>query len=95
MNKANKLNKNAMGISTTEFSIKLNKKCFKKEDILNVSKFLKDELIVLEKPYKSNLNKFLQFITFGIYKAPWQYKVKLLNNNCIKSFNNEQNNGNR
>lgn len=32
---------------------------------------------VLEKPYKKWYKKLLQFITFGWYKAPYQYKVQL------------------
>lgn len=35
------------------------------------------QLKVLEKPYKKWYKKLLQFITFGWYKAPYQYKVQL------------------
>ncbi len=41
-------------------------------DILDAKK-----LQVLEKPYKKWYKYLFQIITFGIYKAPYQYKCKL------------------
>lgn len=36
------------------------------------------QLKVLETPYKKWYKQLLQFITFGLYKAPIQYKCKVI-----------------
>ncbi len=59
-----------------EFEIEVSKDSFVKSDIL-----LQREncyLEVLEKPYRKWYKVLFQFITFGFYKAPWQYQVKLI-----------------
>jgi hypothetical protein len=38
-----------------------------------------NELIVLEKPKRKWYKALLEFISFRYYIAPWEYKVKLLN----------------
>jgi hypothetical protein len=48
---------------------------FIKGDLLLVSNNIKLE--VKEDPHKKWWKILLQFITFGLYKAPYQYKVKL------------------
>lgn len=36
------------------------------------------QIRILEAPKKKWYKKVLQFITFGLYQAPWEYKVELL-----------------
>jgi hypothetical protein len=49
---------------------------FNKRDVLTCNDSRK--LKVLETPHKKWYKKVLQYVTFGLYKAPYQYKVKLL-----------------
>ena len=63
----------------TEFEVTVSENSFVKSDIL-----LEREncyLEVLENPYRKWYKILFQFITFGLYKAPWQYKVKLISKN--------------
>jgi hypothetical protein len=49
---------------------------FYKNDIITCGRDVK--LKVLETPHKKWWKRLLQFITFGIYKAPTQYKCKVI-----------------
>ena len=63
------------------FRIILKHNYFEKDKIIEV--IARDEIIklkVLQKPYKKWYRRFLQFITFGLYEAPYGYKVKLMKN---------------
>jgi len=51
---------------------------FEKGEVLTVGNCGKVK--VLQKPYKKWYRRLLYFITFGLYKAPWGYKVKLIKN---------------
>lgn len=65
------------GINKVEFKIQLDSNRFSKGEI--ISSNYKDYLAeVMESPHKKWWKKLLQFITFGLYKAPYQYKIKLL-----------------
>ena len=35
-------------------------------------------IVILENPYKKWYKKVFQFVTFGIYKATYQYKCKII-----------------
>ena len=62
------------------FNIFLSEHSFCKGDVLGLTT-TKDEsyeFIVLETPRKKWYKQLLQFISFGLYKAPYQYKVKLI-----------------
>lgn len=37
------------------------------------------QLLMLENPYKKWYKILLEFLTLGFYKAPYQYKCKLIN----------------
>lgn len=52
--------------------------CFNKGYILIPEGNCVCKVKVLEIPHKKWYKQLLQFITFGLYKAPTQYKVKLL-----------------
>jgi hypothetical protein len=58
------------------FYIKFDKNWFYKGDILRLENNVK--LKVLEDPHKKWWKQFFQFITFGLYKAPIQYKCKII-----------------
>jgi endonuclease IV len=58
------------------FHLTFSENWFQKRDILTDDK--KQELIVLETPHKKWYKQLLQFISFGLYKAPYQYKIKLI-----------------
>ena len=47
---------------------------YQKNDILSAGE--STILQVIEDPHKKWYKVLLQFITFGLYKAPYQYKVK-------------------
>ena len=49
---------------------------FYKNDIITVGKNVK--LKVLETPHKKWWKQLFQFVTFGLYKAPTQYKCKII-----------------
>lgn len=59
-----------------EFKIQFDSNWFVKGDILEDSKGCQCK--VLETPHKKWYKIVLQWITFGLYKAPLQYKVKVL-----------------
>lgn len=52
------------------------------ENYFNKGKIIVDatirRLIVLETPHKKWWKQLFQFITFGLYKAPTQYKCKVI-----------------
>ncbi len=56
-----------------QFTLNLSKDCFSKDDVVSLSG---GKYLVLENPYRSKWNLFLQIITIGIYKAPFQFKIK-------------------
>lgn len=60
----------------TAFELQFNQGWFKPGDIILTTVGEKGKIIQTKKWYK----RLLQFITLGIYKAPYQYKVKLINN---------------
>jgi len=62
------------------FNIFLSENYFYKGDFLGLttSKGESYEFMVLETPHKKWYKQLLQFISFGLYKAPYQYKVKLI-----------------
>jgi len=57
------------------FEIQFVDNCFKLGDIVLTVEGDKGKIVRTKKWYKL----FLQFITLGIYKAPYQYKIKLIN----------------
>ncbi len=60
-----------------EFGIILDSNSFfKKGDILMITNL--QELEILEDPHKKWWKAFLQWITWGWYKAPHQYKVRVI-----------------
>lgn len=58
------------GINNIDFKIQLNSNWIKKNDILS------ETLLVLENPKRKWYKLLFQILTLGIYKAPWEYKVK-------------------
>lgn len=63
-------------MKSNKFYIKFSENYFNKNDIIETSNNIK--LKVLETPHKKWYKQLLQFITFGLYKAPTQYKVKII-----------------
>jgi hypothetical protein len=53
-------------------------------DILEIEKGVK--VRVIKDPYKKWWKLLLQWITFGFYRAPYQYKVKQLSNERTSRF---------
>ena len=66
------------GTENKEFDINLDWVFFKADG--NIISNLGQEMIVCSNPSKKWYKKLLEKLTFGIYKAPWQYKVKLIEN---------------
>lgn len=52
---------------------------FRKNEILETIGDRNYSIKVLETPHKKWYKQLLQFISFGLYKAPHQYKCKLMN----------------
>ena len=61
----------------TPFELEINEHWFAKHDILQTAEG--HELIVLTPPRRKRWQRFLSRITFNLYKAPWNYRVKLFN----------------
>lgn len=59
------------------FTLVFGENYLSKGDTLYLSETVKAR--VLEKPYKIWYKKLFQFISFGIYSAPYQYKVEIVN----------------
>lgn len=59
-----------------EFTIIFSDNWYKKDDILKLNEV--QELLVTQDPHRTWWRMFLQIITFGLYKAPWEYKVKIV-----------------
>jgi hypothetical protein len=64
--------KDKPGTNNRTFHIKFNKNWYEKGDILDSCGH---KLKVLETPHKKWYKQLLQFISFGLYEAPIQYKV--------------------
>lgn len=63
------------------FYIELDSDWFNKNDIMNVRLNIIDieyKMKVLSKPRRKWYHLLLQRITFGLYSARWNYKVKLI-----------------
>ena len=58
------------------FEIKFDQNWFNRKDILTISEGVKVE--ILETPHRKWYKVLLQFITFRLYKVPYQYKVKII-----------------
>jgi len=58
------------------FYLEFTENLFEKGSIIETSSTQK--LIVLTKPGKTKWRRFLQFLSFGIYKPPIKYKVKFI-----------------
>ena len=59
-----------------KFYLVFNDIYFYKNDIITIGKNVK--MKVLETPHKKWWKQLLQFITFKLYKAPTQYKCKII-----------------
>lgn len=59
-----------------EFKLHFDTNWFQKGDILENNRSIRLE--VLEKPKRKWYHLFLQWLTFGWYKASWSYKVKVI-----------------
>jgi hypothetical protein len=59
-------------IKPENFYLTIQKPWFNKNEILNVGG---TRVKVLETPHKKWYKQLLQFISFGLYEAPTQYKV--------------------
>ena len=61
------------------FYLKMNGSWFDKGDIITIGN---DDYhaVVLETPHKKWYKQLFQFITFHLYKAPTQYKCKIIYN---------------
>ena len=58
------------GINNIDFKIQLDSNWFKENDILS------ENLVVLENPKRKWYKLLFQILTIGIYKAPWEHKVR-------------------
>lgn len=67
-----------IGNKRDTFYLKFEQNWFHKGDILTCDNNVK--LKVLEDPHKKWWKRLFQFITFGLYKAPIEYKCKLITN---------------
>lgn len=65
-----------LGEKSDIFYLKFEKDYFYEGDILTCDKNVK--LLVLEDPHKKWYKQLLEFITFGLYKTPTQYKCKVI-----------------
>ena len=63
-------------MKSDKFYIKFSENWFNKDDILYAHNGLR--LKVLETPHKKWWKQLFQFVTFGLYKAPTQYKCKII-----------------
>ena len=68
---------NVPGNTGKAFRMHFSNNYFNKNDIIMTDRGI--TLKVLQKPYKKWYRKLMQFITFGLYKAPYGYKVKIQN----------------
>lgn len=58
------------------FYLKFNDNYFHKNDMITDGKNV--QLEVLEDPHKKWYKQLFQIITFGLYKAPTEYKCKII-----------------
>ncbi len=65
-----------IGLKGDVFYLQFKDNYFYKGDILTCGKNV--QLKVLETPHKKWWKQLFQFITFGLYKAPIQYKCKVI-----------------
>lgn len=65
-----------IGTNKQSFYLKFLDNWYYKNDIIKTSEGIK--LKVLETPHKKWYKQLLQFITFGLYKAPTEYKCKVI-----------------
>lgn len=70
------------GIGGETFKIQFKSDWIRKDDILQTA-----DGIVLTKPKKLWYKLLLQYISFGMYQAPWEYAIKL--NNEKYEFDNK------
>jgi hypothetical protein len=67
---------------SNSFRVIFEREYFRRGDTLvsgvNAETQEKVKLKVLQKPYRKWYRRLLQFITFGLYTAPYGYKVKLI-----------------
>lgn len=59
------------------FYLTLSSNDFNKGDILFTGE-RKQKVEVIETPHKKWWKTILQYMTFGLYKAPYQYKIKII-----------------
>ena len=59
------------------FKLQFEDNYFQKNDILYLENN-KQTMKVLETPHKKWYKQLFQFLTFGLYQAPYQYKCKLI-----------------
>ena len=62
------------------FYLDLDSNWFDKGDIIDIGDGEYCKAIILETPHKKWYKQLFQFITFGWYKAPTQYKCKIISN---------------
>ena len=58
------------------FSITFKDNWFKQNDVLTTPIMI--SVRVIDKPKRKLAYRILQFLTFGIYKASWYYKAKVI-----------------
>lgn len=61
-----------------KFYIRFSENWYNKGDILIPEGNYAYKIKVLETPHKKRWKQLFQFITFGLYKAPIQYKCKVI-----------------
>lgn len=57
-----------------KFTILFNEKYFYINDLVKLP--LNIEVRIVEMPKRKWYKVLLQYLTFGIYKAPWEYKIE-------------------
>ena len=65
-------------LDSKTFYLKFDSNWFDKGDIITFDPKNDIRVEVLEDPHKKWYKLLIQYITFGLYKAPTQYKCKIL-----------------
>lgn len=60
-------------LNGTKFTLQFNSNWFRQNDLISVGNV---SLKVIEKPYRKWYQCLFEFLSFGLYKAPWYYKVE-------------------
>lgn len=63
-----------MNFPNESFKIEFNENWFKKDQIINTGV---SEYIIISKPTKKWYLRIFQFFSFGFYKVPWTYVIRL------------------